>query len=148
MNQGREAPPFNMDRLRAAWQENVFAQLPGEGKVEPTRAVSGRESGIRFAARPEGARKGSNEQSGIGERTSIARPTPETRHLSNDLRDRSGRHIEPRIGRCPGPPIPMTGNSVMRLEMLDWLGFGLIMRLKASAIARRPGRPNPGVRCS
>ena len=39
MNQGREEPPFDMDRLRAAWQEAVFALYLAEGKVEPTSAL-------------------------------------------------------------------------------------------------------------
>ena len=41
MCQGREEPPFDMDPLRAARQEAVFAlHLPG-GKVEPTSTKRG-----------------------------------------------------------------------------------------------------------
>ena len=59
-------------------------------------------------------------------------------------RDLSGRHIRPPKGRYAGRPIPMTGNSGMTLETFDWLGLGLIMHLRATAIARRPHRPIPG----
>jgi hypothetical protein len=56
----------------------------------------------------------------------------------------SGRNSQPPIGRYPGRPIPMTGNSGMRLETFDWLGLRFIIRLRATAIARRPRRPIPG----
>ena len=51
MNQSREEPPFDMDRLLAVWHEAVLALYLAEDKVEPAKAafstlfgaVSGRE---------------------------------------------------------------------------------------------------------